>query len=107
MKLIDLFVDYTDIDSAVEWTQFYNLADLEIPEQVIVRRREILAGNATLRPVAFKRIDQQQIENDIYMPVVLPTDIVYIEADSDVDEFLHRLEVKRFLFLIFVYERLF
>jgi len=35
MKLIDLFVDYTDIDSAVEWTQFYNLADLEIPEQVI------------------------------------------------------------------------
>lgn len=96
MKLIDLFVDYTDIDSGVEWAQYYNLTDFEIPEQVALRRREIVAGNAILQPITFKRLDEL-LENDIYKPVVVPTDIVYIEADSDVDEFLHRLEVKQFL----------
>lgn len=60
-----------------------------------LRHREILAGIVTSQPIIPKPSSwsSEQSENDIYQPVVLPTDIVYIEIDSEVDEFLHRLEV--------------
>lgn len=95
IKLIDLFVDYTDIDSAVQWTQFYNLEDFEIPEQVSLRRQDILKGIITPQPISTKPSTwlNQQTEDNIYKSTILLSDIVYIELDSDVDIFLNRLEV--------------
>lgn len=95
VKLIDLFVDYTDIDSAVEWTRYYNLEDCEIPEQVKIRREEILNGNIKSRITLPKPASwPSEQSNDIfYKPTVLQSDVVYIELDSNVDSFLHRLEV--------------
>lgn len=95
MKLIDLFVDYIDVDSAVEWVQYYNLEDFEIPEQVKIRREEIRQGVSKSRDVPLKPAtwSSNPSETDVYKPAVLPTDIVYIELDSDVDSFLNRLEV--------------
>ncbi|UJR27339.1 hypothetical protein I4U23_008632 [Adineta vaga] len=97
VKLIDLFVDYTDIDSAVEWTRYYKLEDCEIPEQVKTRREEILKGNTTSRIVPPKPASwpSKQSEENIYKPTILQTDIVYIELDSNVDSFLNRLECAR------------
>ncbi len=110
IKLVDLFVDYTDIDSAVEWTKFYNLQDFEIPEQIIIRRQEILKGDAIPRPLIIKSSTwlSKQSEDNIYKPIILPSDIVYIELDTDVDPFLNRLEVRSFIkyfcFLIILFK---
>ena len=95
VKLIDLFVDYIDVDSAVEWTQYYNLEDFEIPEQVKIRREEIRHGDTKPRYVPVKPATWpvNQSENDVYKQTVLPSDIVYIELESNVDSFLNRLEV--------------
>ncbi len=99
IKLVDLFVDYTDIDSAVEWARFYNLEDVEIPEQVSLRRQEIVKGDTKSQPIFIKPSTwlTKQSEEDIYKPTVLSSDIVYIELDSDVDPFLNRLEVCIFI----------
>jgi hypothetical protein len=100
IKLVDLFVDYTDIDSAVQWACFYNLEDFDIPEQVRVRRQEIVKNGAIPQPLSIKLSTWliQQSADDNYKPTVHPTDIVYIELDSDVDSFLNRLEVRRSMF---------
>ncbi|CAF3789489.1 unnamed protein product [Adineta steineri] len=97
VKLVDLFVDYTDIDSAVEWARFYNLEDFELPVQVKFRRQEILQDDITSQSYSLKSSTwlTKQSEDNIYKPTVLPSDIVYIEVDSDVDSFLNRLECAR------------
>lgn len=97
IKLIDLFVDYSDIDQAVHWTQVYNLEDSQIPDQVRRHRQEILTGEMSSQSASFKPTiwSMQQSEENVYKPTVLPNDIVYIEVDSDVDSFLNRLEVRR------------
>ena len=97
MKLVDLFVDYSDIDQAVHWTQFYHLKDCQIPDQVRLRRQEILHGGTMPQSVSNKPSmwsTQQSSDENVYKPNVLPNDIVYIEMDSDVDGFLTRLEVR-------------
>ena len=88
-------MDYTDIDSAVKWAGLYNLEDSEIPEQVNIRREEILKGNVIPQPLIIKSAVwlPKQSEENIYKPIILPSDIVYIELDTDVDSFLNRLEV--------------
>ena len=99
IKLVDLFVDYTDIDSAVEWAKFYNLQDSEIPEQVKIRRQEILKGDAIPQPLPIKSSTwlSKQSEDNIYKPIISSSDIVYIELDTDVDPFLNRLEVRNLI----------
>jgi hypothetical protein len=103
IKLVDLFVDYTDLDSAVQWAGFYNLEDFQIPEQVHLRRQEILKGDLLPQPLPIKPSSwlTKSSDDDIYQPVVLSSDIVYIEVDSDVDLFLNRLEVRKKCLCIF------
>jgi hypothetical protein len=61
-----------------------------------MRRQDILKGNTIFR----SELNQpsswltKQSEDNIYKPNILPSDIVYIEVDSDVDQFLNRLEVR-------------
>ncbi|CAF3340354.1 unnamed protein product [Rotaria sp. Silwood1] len=98
IKLIDLFVDYTDLDSGVEWARFYNLEDFEIPEQIRTHRQNILKDDTTIiRSTSMKSSTCliKQIKENIYKPTVLLSDIVYIELDTDVDPFLNRLECAR------------
>ncbi|CAF5026398.1 unnamed protein product, partial [Rotaria sp. Silwood1] len=98
IKLIDLFVDYTDLDSGVEWARFYNLEDFEIPEQIRTHRQNILKDDTTIiRSTSMKSSTCliKQIKDNIYKPTVLLSDIVYIELDTDVDPFLNRLECAR------------
>ncbi|CAF2397344.1 unnamed protein product [Rotaria sp. Silwood2] len=97
IKLIDLCIDYTDLDSAVEWTRFYNLEDFEIPEQVQIHRQNILKGDTITQTISIKPSSclTKQIKDNIYKPTVILSDIVYIELDSDVDPFLNRFECAR------------
>ena len=97
IKLVDLFIDYSDIDQAAHWAQVYNLEDSQIPDQVRRRRQENLTGGMSSESASFKPTiwSMQQSEENVYKPTVLPNDIVYIEVDSDVDSLLNRLEVRR------------
>ncbi|CAF1084764.1 unnamed protein product [Rotaria sordida] len=97
IKLIDLFVDYTDLDSGDEWARFYNLEDFEIPEQVRIHRQNILKNDTITRSISIKPSIclTKQLKDNIYKPTILLSDIVYIETDSDVDPFLNRFECAR------------
>lgn len=110
IKLIDLFVDYTDLDAGVEWSRFYNLEDFEIPEQIKLRHQQILNCDTTSRFTCIKPSSwsDKQTTDGIYKPTVTSSDIVYIELDSDVDSFLDRLEVCAFtifakIFVVFLF----
>ncbi len=78
----------------------YNLEDFEIPEQVRIRRQEIIRDGAILQPLSIKPSTWliQQSKDGTYQPTIRPNDIVYIELDSDVDSFLNRLEVREYIF---------
>ncbi|CAM4805432.1 unnamed protein product [Rotaria magnacalcarata] len=97
IKLIDLFIDYTDIDSGYEWARFYNLEDFEIPEQIRIRRKEILNGATITRSMCLKPSiwSTKQLTDETYKPTILLSDIIYVELDSDVDPFLNRFECAR------------
>ena len=83
------------MDSGVEWARFYNLENFEIPEQIRIRRQEILQGDTTSGSTFVKSStwSTKESENNIYKLIILPSDIVYIKLDSDVDPFLNQLEV--------------
>ena len=90
---MDLFVDYTDLDAAVQWAHFYQLEDFDLPEQVRLRREELLIKNLPPRPLHAPTLIPK-IEDVHYKPTVDQSDITYIEVDADVDPFLDRLEVR-------------
>lgn len=92
VKLVDLFVDYTDLDAAVQWAHFYQLEDFDIPEQVRRRREELIVNNLSPQPFQNQSLIPQT-EEFHYKPTVNQSDIIYIEVDGEVDPFLDRLEV--------------
>lgn len=93
VKLVDLFVDYNDLDAAVQWARFYHLEDLDIPEQVRLHRDRLIDTHpprqALLLPTSAPLADDLH-----YKPNVVPSEMTYIEVDTEVDPFLDRLEVR-------------
>jgi len=94
VKLVDLFVDYTDLDAAVQWAHIYQLEDFDIPEQVRRRREELIVNNLSPQPFQSQSLIPQT-EDFHYKPTVNQSDIIYIEVDGEVDPFLDRLECSR------------
>lgn len=64
--------------------------------QVRIRREEQLQGDTPTQLIP--HWSTKPVEQSFYQPTVVSTDITYIEVDSEVDSFIHRLEVRVLLY---------